>query len=182
MGCHFLLQGIFPTLGSNPGLQHRRQILSHQGSPNGLWYPNKLRGRVCVKSHLLLLDCAQSCQRLVEGCYLVQGPLGGGPKVLQSDGGGVGSGRIRGPGGRLRNGTCAVNAAFAFWLSSQCHRNTYTTHPMEGLRREIVISLEGLYQGKASQRTRRDRWLQLEAQEEDTPAEGTVYADMVFAA
>lgn len=82
----------------------------------------------------------------------------------------------------MRNGTYDVNAAFTFWLSSQCHRNTYTTHPMEGLRREIVISLEGLYQGKASQRTRRDRWLQLEAQAEDTPAEGTVYADMVFAA
>ena len=35
MGCHFLLQGIFPTQGSNPGLQHCRQTfycLSHQGS------------------------------------------------------------------------------------------------------------------------------------------------------
>ena len=27
VGCHFLLQGIFPTQGSNPGLQHCRQIL-----------------------------------------------------------------------------------------------------------------------------------------------------------
>ena len=27
MGCHFLLQGIFPTQGSNPGLLHCRQIL-----------------------------------------------------------------------------------------------------------------------------------------------------------
>ena len=94
----------------------------------------------------------------------------------------MGSGRIRGPGGRLRNGTCAVKTAFAFWLSGRCHRDTYTTHPVEALRREIVISLEGLYQGKASQRTTRDRWLQLEAQAEDTPAEGTVYADMVFTA
>ena len=36
VGCHALLQGIFPTLGSNPGLPHCRQILyylSHQGSP-----------------------------------------------------------------------------------------------------------------------------------------------------
>ena len=36
MGCHFLLQGIFPTQGLNPGLLHCRQIfywLSHQGSP-----------------------------------------------------------------------------------------------------------------------------------------------------
>ena len=36
MGSHALLQGIFLTQGSNPGLQHCRQILchlSHQGSP-----------------------------------------------------------------------------------------------------------------------------------------------------
>ena len=28
-GCHFLLQGIFLTQGSNPGLLHCRQILNH---------------------------------------------------------------------------------------------------------------------------------------------------------
>ena len=36
VGCHALLQGIFPTKGSNPGLPHCRQILyclSHQRSP-----------------------------------------------------------------------------------------------------------------------------------------------------
>ena len=27
VGCHFLLQGIFPTQGLNPGLLHCRQIL-----------------------------------------------------------------------------------------------------------------------------------------------------------
>ena len=35
-GCHALLQGIFPTQGSNPGLPHCRRILyrlSHKGSP-----------------------------------------------------------------------------------------------------------------------------------------------------
>ena len=35
MGCYFLLQGIFPTQGLNPGLSHCRQKLyhlSHQGS------------------------------------------------------------------------------------------------------------------------------------------------------
>ena len=35
VGCHALLQGIFPTLGSNPGLLHCRPVLyqlSHQGS------------------------------------------------------------------------------------------------------------------------------------------------------
>ena len=36
VGCHFLLQGIFPTQGLNPGLPHCRQTLyrlSHQRSP-----------------------------------------------------------------------------------------------------------------------------------------------------
>ena len=36
VGCHFPLQGIFPTQGSNPGLLHCRQILyplSYKGSP-----------------------------------------------------------------------------------------------------------------------------------------------------
>ena len=35
MGCHALLQGIFPTQGSNPGIPHCRWILyclSHQGN------------------------------------------------------------------------------------------------------------------------------------------------------
>ena len=35
VGCHFLLQKIFPTQGSNPGLPYHRQTLYHlnQGSP-----------------------------------------------------------------------------------------------------------------------------------------------------
>ena len=36
VGCHFLLQEIFPTQGLNPGLLHCRQILyrlSYEGSP-----------------------------------------------------------------------------------------------------------------------------------------------------
>ena len=36
VGCHFLLQGISPTQGSNPGLLHYRQMLYHlsdHGSP-----------------------------------------------------------------------------------------------------------------------------------------------------
>ena len=39
VGCHALLQGIFPTQGLNPGLPHCRQILywlNHQGSPRML--------------------------------------------------------------------------------------------------------------------------------------------------
>ena len=37
VGCHSLLQGIFPSQGANLGLLHYRQFLyhlSHQGSPN----------------------------------------------------------------------------------------------------------------------------------------------------
>ena len=40
VGCHFLLQGIFPTKGSNPGLLHFGQFLhclSYQGSPEDLY-------------------------------------------------------------------------------------------------------------------------------------------------
>ena len=36
MGCHFFLQGIFPTQGLKPGLPHCRKTLyhlSHQGRP-----------------------------------------------------------------------------------------------------------------------------------------------------
>ena len=41
VGCHFLLQRIFPTQGWNPGLLNCKQILyhlSHQGSPNEVIY------------------------------------------------------------------------------------------------------------------------------------------------
>ena len=49
VGCHDLLQGIFPTQGSNPGLSHCRRILyqlSYQGSPGnrlGLLFFQNLR-------------------------------------------------------------------------------------------------------------------------------------------
>ena len=52
VGCQFLLQGIFPTQGSNPDLPHCRQTLyplSHQGSP---WI---LGGGLVAKSCLTLL-------------------------------------------------------------------------------------------------------------------------------
>ena len=46
MGCHALLQGIFPSQGLNPGLLHCRQILyclSHQGSlRGGIGSPSRL--------------------------------------------------------------------------------------------------------------------------------------------
>ena len=42
VGCLSLLQGIFLTQGSNPGLPHCRRILSqlsHQGNPLRFWLP-----------------------------------------------------------------------------------------------------------------------------------------------
>ena len=47
VGCCFLLQGIFPTQGLNPGLSHCRQILYHlsyQGSP----FSAKENEKVCL--------------------------------------------------------------------------------------------------------------------------------------
>ena len=55
VGCHFLLQGIFPTQGSNPGLLHCRQVpyhLSHQGSPSVLWRVTQNTATVCFLGSL----------------------------------------------------------------------------------------------------------------------------------
>ena len=48
--CHFLLQGIFPTQGSNPGLPHCRQTLyclSHQGSRTTWEHPPNVPHTSC---------------------------------------------------------------------------------------------------------------------------------------
>ena len=53
MGCHFLLQGIFPTQGLNPGLLHHRQTLyclSHQG--NLMWGTPQKRAEATIKQAL----------------------------------------------------------------------------------------------------------------------------------
>ena len=47
VGCHFLLQEIFPTQGLNPGLLHCRQtlyLLSHQGSSHCIPLKSTLHG------------------------------------------------------------------------------------------------------------------------------------------
>ena len=60
MGSLFLLQGIFPTQGSNPGFSHCRRILcqpSHQGSPRileSVAYPFS-RGSSWARNHQGLL-------------------------------------------------------------------------------------------------------------------------------
>ena len=59
VGCHALLQGIFPTQGLNPGLSHCRRILyhlSHQGRMDG---SHLMHMTVCVLSHSVLSDSLQ---------------------------------------------------------------------------------------------------------------------------
>ena len=69
-GCHALLQGIFPTRGSNPGLPHYRRILyhlSHQGSPRiPEWVPYPFfRGNFQTQeSNQGLLNCRQILYQL----------------------------------------------------------------------------------------------------------------------
>ena len=61
MGCHSLLQRIFSTQGSNPGLLHYRQIfyhLSYQGSPKnlGLSINSPLQFSSVQSSHSVMSD------------------------------------------------------------------------------------------------------------------------------
>ena len=66
MGCHFLLQGIFLTQGSNPGLPHCRQILYQLCH---LVRQERIAGKTCYRklkeSDLILRVCAQSCLTLL---------------------------------------------------------------------------------------------------------------------
>ena len=68
VGSHSLLQGIFPTLGSNPGLLHCRRILyrlSHQGSPRILeWVALSLLLGSTLESNQGLLHCRQILYQL----------------------------------------------------------------------------------------------------------------------
>ena len=55
VGCHALLQGIFPTQGSNPGLPHCRQILyhlSHWGSPENDEISLSFSNSYCIEERL----------------------------------------------------------------------------------------------------------------------------------
>ena len=92
VGCHVLLQRIFPTWGLNPGLLHCSQILyhlSHQGSPRILvWvaYPFS-RGSSWLRSPTLQVDSLPfeppgksknsgvSSLSLLQGIFLTRGLL-----------------------------------------------------------------------------------------------------------
>ena len=66
VGCHFLLQGIFLTQGSNPGLLHCRQILylSHQGSQVFLLNPGLFPETVLSPAGTLRSTVKQLCSRV----------------------------------------------------------------------------------------------------------------------
>ena len=86
MGCHALLQGIFPTQGSNPSLPHCRQVLyrlSHQGSPSQLlkWvaYPfsrgpsqPRIRTRIsCIAGRFFTSWATREVLMFIEVCVKV---------------------------------------------------------------------------------------------------------------
>ena len=86
VGCHFLLQGIFPTQGSNPSLPHCRQVLyrlSHQGSPSQLlkWvaYPfsrgpsqPRIRTRIsCIAGRFFTSWATREVLMFIEVCVKV---------------------------------------------------------------------------------------------------------------
>ena len=63
VGCHALLQGIFPTQGLNPGVLHCRQILYHcnQMEPHSTWPfgAKDLSGSSSSSSSLCVLGCVR---------------------------------------------------------------------------------------------------------------------------
>ena len=79
VGSLSLLQGIFPTLGSNPGLPHCRQILyqlSHQGSPFILVLVSVILNNKCTLLFLGLptLDSNEELPPLVDQTSLICSP------------------------------------------------------------------------------------------------------------
>ena len=59
VGCHFFLQGTFPTQGSNPGVPHCRWIfycLNHQGRPHLCIFWPKESGQLSSLPHSWYLE------------------------------------------------------------------------------------------------------------------------------
>ena len=84
VGCHFLLQEIFPTQGLNPGLLHCRQMLhclSHQGSHNYIQIPGLLlTGWVTLDKPLKICDSGTSLMaQWLRLCTSTTGDTGSSP-------------------------------------------------------------------------------------------------------
>ena len=76
VGCHALLQGLFPTQGLNPGLPHCRQLLhclSHQRSPRILeWVACSFsRGSSQPGCHFLDLPLLPGCHFLIARVFQI---------------------------------------------------------------------------------------------------------------
>ena len=75
VGCHFLLQGIFPTQGLNPGLPHYRQTLyrlTQQGSQkDSINSREKYEGK--LMKHVVFLGWKKYLTHYVLNSYLTNG-------------------------------------------------------------------------------------------------------------
>ena len=95
VGSLSLLQGIFPTQGSNPGLPHCRQTfyqLSHQGSPSIRGMQVKTNNLTLVRMTIIKKSMNNKCWRGCgerESSYTVGGNIkkqyGGSLKTLKKD-------------------------------------------------------------------------------------------------
>ena len=76
MGYHSLLQGIFPTQGSNPGLPYCRQILYHRATGESVLCIK--HHAVCKRPHVFPLICTEyDCRCLVtQSCLTLCDPTG----------------------------------------------------------------------------------------------------------
>ena len=63
VGCHALLQGIFPTQGSNPALLHCRWILYHLSHQGGLYsvFSGDLNGKEIQKRGYIYIIADSPC-------------------------------------------------------------------------------------------------------------------------
>ena len=79
VGCHFLLQEIFPTQGLNPGLPHCRQMLyhlSHQGSHIMVIYNWSTNVCMCmfIYSHINYRHgTSRNSKMRFQPCYILSG-------------------------------------------------------------------------------------------------------------
>ena len=80
VGCHFLLQGIFPIQGSNRGLLHSWRSLyrgSRQGSPGGPQCESDAAGHPLEElTESEILGFADLCLKMSEGFFSLENSLG----------------------------------------------------------------------------------------------------------
>ena len=80
VGCHFLLQGIFPTQGSDPGFPHCRQMLLPSEPPGSLhlnliWMYQRFSCSQICNSHSLRVTTVTSLCPTAQGVHLPSSPL-----------------------------------------------------------------------------------------------------------